>query len=86
MPKHCTHLDQIQVQTTDKDYCEECVLTGDEWVHLRLCMVCGHVGCCDDSPNRHATKHFKATQHPVMRSIQPGENWGWCFVDKVMLE
>ena len=86
MTKHCTHLDQIAVQTTDKDYCEECVLTGDEWVHLRLCMVCGHVGCCDDSPNRHATKHFKATQHPVMRSIQPGENWGWCFVDKVMLE
>ena len=86
MTKHCTHLDQIQVTTTDKDYCEECILTGDEWVHLRLCMVCGHVGCCDDSPNRHATKHFRATGHPVMRSIQPGENWGWCFVDKVMLE
>lgn len=86
MSQTCTHLDQIQVTTTTKDYCEECIQTGDEWVHLRLCMVCGHVGCCDDSPNRHATKHFKATGHPVMRSAQPGEDWGWCFVDKVMLE
>ena len=86
MTKQCTHLDQIHVTETAKDYCEECVKTGDEWVHLRLCLVCGHVGCCDDSPNRHATKHFKGTGHPLMRSIEPGERWGWCFVDKLMLE
>src|SRR6266496_3802831 len=61
-------------------------LTGDEWVHLRLCLECGHVGCCDDSPNRHATKHFHKTKHPIMRSFEPGEDWGWCFVDQLMFE
>ncbi len=63
--------------------CEECLKMGDEWVHLRLCMKCGHVGCCDDSKNRHATKHFHSTHHPMIRSLEPGERWGWCFVDKV---
>lgn len=62
--------------------CEECLAIGDSWVHLRLCMECGHVGCCDDSKNRHATKHFHATHHPIIRSIEPGERWGWCFVDE----
>ena len=65
--------------------CEECLRTGDDWVHLRVCMSCGHVGCCDDSKNRHATAHFTATAHPVIRSIEPGETWGWCFVDKIEL-
>ena len=65
--------------------CEECLKTGDWWVHLRICMECGHVGCCDSSPNRHATKHFHATRHPVMRSLQPGETCGYCYVDEVML-
>ena len=66
--------------------CEECLLSGDTWVHLRLCEQCGHVGCCDDSKNKHATKHFRATQHPVIRSFQPGENWKWCYVDEAIWE
>jgi uncharacterized UBP type Zn finger protein len=61
--------------------CQECLETGDPWVHLRLCLACGHVGCCDDSPNRHATGHFHATAHPVMKSFEPGEDWAWCYVD-----
>jgi uncharacterized UBP type Zn finger protein len=63
--------------------CEECLATGDKWVHLRLCLECGHVGCCDDSKNKHATKHFHTTKHPVIRSFQPGERWRWCYVDEV---
>lgn len=80
----CPHLAMIhkRVRPHTKG-CEECLKMGDTWVHLRLCMHCGHVGCCDDSKNRHATKHFHATSHPIMRSIEPGETWGWCFVDKV---
>jgi uncharacterized UBP type Zn finger protein len=65
--------------------CEECLKTGDSWVHLRLCTTCGHVGCCDSSPNTHATKHFHATHHPVIRSFQPGESWRWCFVDELFV-
>ena len=61
--------------------CEECLKIGSRWVHLRACLDCGHVGCCDSSPNKHATKHFHATQHPVMASMEPGETWGWCYVD-----
>ena len=63
--------------------CGECLALGDSWVHLRQCMNCGHVGCCDDSQNQHATKHYRKTKHPVMRSIEPGESWGWCFVDQL---
>jgi uncharacterized UBP type Zn finger protein len=66
--------------------CEECLLIGDEWVHLRLCETCGHVGCCDDSKNKHATKHFGATQHPVIRSFEPSEHWKWCYVDEAIWE
>lgn len=66
--------------------CEECLATGGRWVHLRLCLSCGHVGCCDNSPGRHATKHFQGSHHPVMRSFEPGETWGWCFVDKRELD
>ncbi|MGC3965478.1 MAG: UBP-type zinc finger domain-containing protein [Rhodocyclaceae bacterium] len=62
--------------------CEECLKMGDNWVHLRVCVHCGHVGCCDDSKNRHATKHFAATGHPVIRSGEPGESWMWCYVDE----
>ena len=68
------------------DGCEECLALGDDWVHLRLCETCGHVGCCDDSKNTHATKHYHATKHPVIRSLQPGERWKWCYVDEVMWE
>lgn len=66
--------------------CEECLQMGDTWVHLRLCEECGHVGCCDDSKNKHATKHFHATHHPVIRSFQPGEDWFWCYVDETIWE
>jgi len=59
--------------------------TDETWVHLRLCMICGHVGCCDSSKNRHATKHFRSSHHPIMRSLEPGETWGWCYVDQVEL-
>ncbi len=68
------------------DGCEECLASGDGWVHLRLCEECGHVGCCDSSKNKHATKHFRATGHPVIRSFQPGESWKWCYVDETMWE
>jgi uncharacterized UBP type Zn finger protein len=66
--------------------CEECLATGGTWVHLRLCLSCGHVGCCDNSPGRHATKHYKASQHAVIRSYEPGEMWGWCYVDQQELD
>ncbi len=78
----CSHLDQIRVSTTDKRGCEECLKIGDSWVHLRLCMECGHVGCCDSSKNKHATKHLHRTSHPLVRSIEPGESWVWCCVDQ----
>ncbi len=65
--------------------CEECLKNGGRWVHLRLCRVCGHVGCCDSSPGRHATQHFHSTRHPLMRSLEPGESWSWCFVDEAMI-
>jgi uncharacterized UBP type Zn finger protein len=83
----CEHLTTIhqRVHPHTKG-CEECLAMGDSWVHLRLCMHCGHVGCCDDSKNRHATKHFKATHHPIMKSLEPGEEWGWCFVDEVSFD
>jgi len=83
----CSHLDtvkrDIQPNTTG---CEECMKSGDRWFHLRLCMICGHVGCCDSSRNKHASKHSAATGHAVMKSLQPGETWGWCFVDKVEID
>ncbi len=65
--------------------CEECLKTGMRWVHLRLCLGCGHVGCCDSSPGKHATKHFRGTQHPVIQSFEAGEDWGWCYVDDMEL-
>jgi uncharacterized UBP type Zn finger protein len=82
----CTHLSHIHKVTPHTKGCEECLKMGDTWVHLRLCMECGHVGCCDSSKNKHATKHFHRTKHPIMRSLEPGENWGWCFVDEIELD
>jgi len=83
----CAHLGAVNPDTRPKsEGCAECVAMGDAWVHLRLCMACGHVGCCDDSKNRHATKHFEGTGHPIIRSLEPGETWGWCFVDKVTFD
>jgi uncharacterized UBP type Zn finger protein len=84
MSKKCKHLDQIKITTTDKHVCEDCVKIGDTWVHLRMCMLCGKVGCCDSSKNKHATKHFHHSTHPVMRSIEPGEDWIWCYVDEMI--
>jgi uncharacterized UBP type Zn finger protein len=82
MPK-CSHLGQIQNVTPSAKGCEECLKMGSRWVHLRMCLICGHVGCCDQSPNRHATKHFHTTKHPIIRSIEPGEDWRWCYVDEM---
>jgi len=82
----CTHLDSIKDVSPVTQGCEECLLAGDEWVHLRLCLTCGRVGCCDDSRNRHATKHFHATEHPIIQSLEPGEDWRWCYVDRTLLE
>jgi monovalent cation:H+ antiporter-2, CPA2 family len=81
----CAHLDQIRDVKPQAAGCEECLQTGDTWIHLRLCLICGHVGCCDQSKNKHATHHFHGTGHPVMRSLEPGETWRWCYVDEVML-
>ena len=86
MSKHCTHTNQIARVVPSALGCEECLKIGSEWVHLRLCRTCGHVGCCDDSPNRHATKHFHSTNHPVIASYERGEDWAWCFVDREVLE
>jgi len=82
----CTHKSHIHKVAPHTQGCEECLKMGDTWVHLRLCMECGHVGCCDSSKNKHATKHFHRTKHPIMRSLEPGENWGWCFIDEVELD
>jgi len=83
----CPHLSTIdKTMRPHTKGCEECLAMGDEWLHLRLCMQCGHVGCCDDSKNKHATKHFHKTKHPIIRSLEPGERWAWCFVDEVGFE
>jgi uncharacterized UBP type Zn finger protein len=85
MSDECSHLDQVRDVPDSADGCEECLKDGGRWVHLRKCLVCGHIGCCDSSPGRHATRHFRATNHPVMRSREPGEDWGWCYLDEVEL-
>ena len=82
----CTHLGQIRDVEPSAEGCEECLQMGDTWVHLRECLSCGHVGCCDSSKNKHATKHFRATEHPIVQSFQPGEDWIWCYVDEVVME
>jgi uncharacterized UBP type Zn finger protein len=74
------HLKEIRKVTPSASGCEDCLRAGGSWVHLRLCLSCGHVGCCDSSPNQHATKHFHATKHPIVQSFEPGESWRWCFV------
>src|ERR1700747_1408814 len=76
----CTHINQIRPVTPSAPGCEDCLRIGDSWVHLRLCLECGHVGCCDSSKNKHATKHFHATRHPIVQSFEPGEDWGWCYI------
>lgn len=87
MPTACTHLDHVHIDhlPASVDGCEDCLRDGTKWLHLRLCLECGHVGCCDDSPMRHATAHVASTDHPLIRSIEPGEDWSWCYVDEVAL-
>ena len=82
----CAHLDSIEVKPPDPaevEGCEECLMTGDRWVHLRVCLSCGKVLCCDSSPNRHASKHADHEGHPIVRSLEPGEDWSWCYEDRV---
>ena len=81
----CSHLDQVQVIEPPEtiEGCEDCLAIGARWVHLRMCETCGRIGCCDSSPNRHASRHAHAEGHPILRSVEPGEDWSWCVVDEV---
>jgi hypothetical protein len=81
----CSHVDRVQVFELPQsvDGCEECLKSGDPWLHLRICLECGKVGCCDDSPNRHSSAHCQDEGHLLIRSIEPGEEWCWCFADKI---
>jgi uncharacterized UBP type Zn finger protein len=82
----CEHLRDSKFHAPSAHVCEECVKTGSRWVHLRTCLTCGHVGCCDSSPNRHATAHYRHTHHPVIASAEPGERWLFCYPDNQMAE
>lgn len=83
----CSHLDSIVADVSpSSEGCEDCLAIGGSWVHLRRCMACGHIGCCDSSPMRHATAHATATDHPIIQSYEPGEDWLWCYVDEVAFE
>jgi uncharacterized UBP type Zn finger protein len=87
MAASCAHLDEVRVTELPESVagCEDCLRTGDPWLHLRICLECGHVGCCDSSPNRHASAHAAADNHPLIRSLEPGEDWSWCYVDQVAM-
>lgn len=82
---NCRHIDQIREVTPSASGCEDCLKIGASWVHLRICLICGHVGCCDSSPNKHATRHFHDTGHPIIQSFEPGEDWRWCYIDEIFL-
>jgi hypothetical protein len=84
--RRCQHLDQVRDVTPSADGCEDCLRIGGEWVHLRLCLSCGHVGCCDSSPNRHASAHASEVGHPIVRSHEKHEDWAWCYVDQVAFD
>ena len=86
MNETCTHLDQIEISDLPHEItgCEDCLAIGARWVHLRMCMTCGKIGCCDSSPNKHATQHANTSGHSVVRSAERGEDWSWCYVDEVM--
>ena len=87
MADTCTHLDHVKITELPEasDGCAECLASGGKWLHLRICLDCGHVGCCDDSPGRHATGHAGAAEHPLIRSLEPGEDWVWCFPDELAM-
>jgi uncharacterized UBP type Zn finger protein len=87
MSAQCTHLDTIFIDVVASgDGCVECLASGTAWLHLRRCLQCGHVGCCDSSPMRHATAHASSTSHPIVQSFEPGEDWLWCYVDEIAFE
>ena len=87
MPDACSHLQLIDPEAEPSaDGCEDCLRIGGQWVHLRMCLICGHVGCCDQSPNRHATAHWHAEGHPLVRSSEPGEDWAYCYPDDLFME
>ena len=83
----CTHLNHVEITKLPESVegCEDCLAMGGQWLHLRICLECGHVGCCDSSPNRHASAHADQSRHPIMRSLEPGEDWSWCFLDEVAM-
>lgn len=83
---YCEHVSEIKEVTPSANGCEDCLKIGGRWVHLRECLTCGHIGCCDSSPNKHATAHYHATQHPMIRSFEKGEDWGYCYVDDEFYE
>jgi len=81
----CTHLERFRIISPKTQGCEECLQSGEDWVHLRMCLSCGHVGCCDDSKNKHATAHFRSTHHPVIKSLEPDKSWRWCYIDELLV-
>ena len=86
MTDTCVHIDTIRPVAPSGDGCVECLLTGGRWLHLRRCTECGHIGCCDQSPGKHATGHFHETAHPLIQSYEPGEDWFWCYIDEIAFE
>jgi uncharacterized UBP type Zn finger protein len=79
----CSHLGEVRDVQPSGDGCQECLAVGDTWFHLRMCMSCGHIGCCDQSKNRHASAHFRSVAHPIIQSYEPNEDWWWCYVDDI---
>jgi len=88
MEKECKHIQGLHenIPARTPEGCEECLKIGDSWLHLRKCLICGHIGCCDNSKNKHATKHFHETNHPVIKSFEKGEDWKWCYVDEIFID
>jgi uncharacterized UBP type Zn finger protein len=84
--KACEHIHQVQNVQPGAQGCEECLKSGDRWVNLRMCLICGHVGCCDSSKNRHATRHYNNTRHPLVRSFLSEDHWVWCYIDQQLME
>ena len=86
MTEPCEHVVEIQQVTPRTSGCEECIALGEQWNELRVCLSCGHVGCCEDSPHAHAFQHFNSTGHPLIAPFDRGETWGWCYIDRRYFE